>query len=58
MGGGGVGVGGGVERRDRKVYRELGENHTPHVGTEVDTPGGCNRGSSLLVALIFFENLS
>ena len=58
LGGGRVGVGGGVERRDRKVCRELGENHTPHVGTEVDTPGGCNRGSSLLVALIFFENLS
>ena len=56
-----VGTGGrgrGAGRRDRKVCRELGENHTPHVGTEIDTPGGCNWGSSLLVALIFFENLS
>ena len=56
--GGGGDRGRGAGRRDRKVCRELGENHTPHVGTDVDTPGGCNWGNSLLVALIFFENLA
>ena len=45
-------------RRDRKVSRELGENPMPHVGTDVYTPGGHNWGNSLLVALIFFENLA
>ena len=44
-------------RRDRKVCRDLGENHMPH-GTELDTSGGRNWGNSLLVALIFFENLA
>jgi len=53
-----VGTGeGGAGRRDRKVCRELGENPTPHVGTDIDTPGGCNWGNSFLVALVFFENL-
>ena len=37
--GGGGDRGRGAGRRDRKVCRELGENHTPHVGTDVDTPG-------------------
>ena len=37
---------------------EHGKNHMPQVGTDVDTPGGCNWGNSLLVALIFFENLA
>ena len=44
-------------RRDRKVCRDLRENHMPH-GTELDTSGGRNWGNSLLVALIFFENLA
>ena len=52
------GPGTGSGRRDRKVCRELGENHTPHVGTDIDTPGGHNWGNSFLVALIFFENLA
>ena len=56
--GGGGDRGRGAGRRDRKVCRELGENHTPHVGTDVDTLGGRNWGNSLLVALIFFENLA
>ena len=56
--GGGVDRGSGAGRRDRKVCRELGENHMPHMGTDVDTPGGHNWGNSFLVALIFFENLS
>ena len=56
--GGGEDLGRGAGRRDRKVCRELGENHTPHVGTDVDTPGGHNWGNSFLVALVFFENLA
>ena len=50
--GGGGDHGRGAGRRDRKVCRELGENHTPHVGTDVDTPGGHNCANSLLVTLI------
>ena len=38
--GGGGDWGGAVGRGDRKVCRELGENHTPHVGTDIDTPEG------------------
>ena len=53
--GGGGDRGRGAGRRDRKVYRELRENHTPHVGTDVDTPGVRNWGNSLLVALIFLK---
>ena len=56
--GGGGYQGRGAGRRDRKVCKELGENPTPHVGTDVDTPGGRNWGNSFLVALIFFENLA
>ena len=48
----------GGQGEDRKVCRELGENHTPHVGTDIDTLGGHNGGNSLLVALIFFANLA
>ena len=40
--GGGGDWGGASGRRDRKVCRELGENHTPHVGIDIDTPGGLN----------------
>ena len=53
-----VGTREGGQGEDRKVCRELGENPTPHVGTDIDTPGGHNWGNSFLVALIFFENLA
>ena len=56
-GGGGDRGRGGREKR-QKVCRKLGENPTPHVGTDIDTPGGRNWGNSFLVALVFFENLA
>lgn len=53
-------MGVGVEWREEigRCGRELGENHTPHVGTEVDTLGSATGEVHFLVALIFFENLS